>query len=164
MNYKLIKIDNLSGERASVYSVCLGDEGETLYERFLKENYNLYKSETININNRLMIIGSDAGARDIYFKPNEGNLGDGVEALYDYPEGNLRLYCIRYGTTIIILGGGGPKKVRALQEDTKLKKENYLLRKISGQITERIKDQRINFSEDYMAFEGELIFNEDSDE
>ncbi|MBK6979124.1 MAG: hypothetical protein IPH28_20170 [Cytophagaceae bacterium] len=60
-------------------------------------------------------------------------MGDGVCALYDDPDRNLRLYCIRYGKQIVVLGGGGhkPKTIRALQEDEKLKQENYLIRNIS---------------------------------
>ncbi len=35
---------------------------------------------------------------------------------------NLRLYCIRLGSAVVILGGGGhkPKTIRTLQDDTKL--------------------------------------------
>ena len=62
------------------------------------------------------------------------------------------------------MGGGGPKNVRALQEDEKLKKENYLLRDISSRITERIREGRIQFSEDYLDFTGDLEFKEESDE
>ena len=62
------------------------------------------------------------------------------------------------------MGGGGPKNVRALQEDEKLKKENYLLRDISSRITERIREGRIQFSEDYLDFTGDLEFKQESDE
>lgn len=58
---------------------------------------------------RLKIIGTKTGAREQFFKLHEGNPGDGVCALFDLPDKNLRLYCIRYNTQIIILGGGWNK-------------------------------------------------------
>jgi hypothetical protein len=83
-----------------------------------------------------------------------------VCALYDNPDSNLRLYCICYGTQIIIVGNGGhkPKTIRALQEDAKLTKENSLIKEISQQITQRIKDKDIRFTPDYMEFTGDLSF------
>ena len=45
MKCRLIKIESLSGRKASVYSVSLGREVETLLEKFVRENQNLYLSE-----------------------------------------------------------------------------------------------------------------------
>ena len=91
--------------------------------------------------------------------------GDGVCALYDDPDKNLRLYCIRYGSLIVILGGGGhkPKNIKALQEDEKLTKENNLLKAISQEISSRIKDREISYTNDHMDFEGDLIFYYEED-
>lgn len=96
-----------------------------------------------------------------FFKEKEGGPGDGVCALYD-EESKLRLYCIKYGTQLVVVGGGGPKPktVRAFQEDEKLKEENYLLREISKQITEKIKTREIWFSKDFLDFIGSLEFDE----
>lgn len=162
MNYQLKRLQQFNGIRAGIYSIYLENEQETLFERFLKENINLFKSEIIDINARLITINTKTGARDIYFKLNEGNPGDGVCALYDNPESNLRLYCIKYGNTLVILGGGGhkPKKLKAFQEDDKLTEENYLLREISEQITERIRNKEIQFSEDGTEIFGNLEFND----
>ncbi|WP_299458360.1 hypothetical protein [uncultured Microscilla sp.] len=130
----------MSGEEASIYTVLIEDEGKTLFEKFIEENKTIYLSEIKDILARLKYIGSSrGGARENLFKTKEGSPGDGVCALYDNPDKKLRLYCIRYASQIVILGGGGPKNVQALQEDEKLKKENYFLRWLSKQITERIK-------------------------
>lgn len=86
--------------------------------------------------------------------------GDGVVALYDNPDKKLRLYAIRYGNDILILGSGGPKNVKALQDDEKLKKENYLLRAVSARIAEKIKDREIKFSANNLELEGELEFED----
>ena len=162
MNFKIEKLSQFSGYHAGIYSIYLENEQETLFERFIKENYNSFKSEIIDINSRLITINKKTGARDIYFKLNEGNPGDGVCALYDKPESNLRLYCIKYGNTLVILGGGGhkSKKLKAFQENDKLTEENYLLRKISEQITERIRNKEIQFSEDGTEIFGNLEFND----
>lgn len=163
MKYRLIKISSLSGNKASVYSVIIDNEDITLYERFLAENKTSFLSEIKDINKRLEIIGKQTGAREHYFKPNEGDLGDGVAALYDLPSKNLRLYCIRYGTQLIILGGGGKKKVQKLQQDAKLKLENFLLRDISKLITEKLNDD-LFFINDGLDFDGNLEFEDDSND
>jgi len=165
MKYKIVGLGEFTGNEATIYSVILNNEDETLFEKFIEENINSFKDEIYFILDRLEVIGNETGAREIFFKLKEGKPGDGVVALYDEPDSNLRLYCIKYGTQIIILGGGGqkPKDIRTLQEDNKLKEENYLLRKISKEITERIKDKRIEFSNFGQELEGELEFEDETD-
>lgn len=166
MKGKLVKLVNLSGSKASIYSVIIPGESVTLYERFIQENASSFKSELKDINDRLKAIGKTVGAREQYFKLDEGIPGDGVCALYDDPDKRLRLYCIRYGTQLVILGGGGPKPkcIRALQEDPKLTEENYYLRELSDKITERLKEKDILFSKSGLDFEGDLEFNDEDDE
>lgn len=163
MKCELIKIDELSGNKAFIYSVIIDEDDVSLFEEFIDENIDSHLSEINNITQRLKTIGTKTGAREQYFKLNEGIPGDGVCALYDDPDKKLRLYCIRYGTMIIILGGGGtkPKNIRALQESEKLTEENYLMRAISRTITEKIKDKDIRLSTYTNDFEGELSFEID---
>jgi uncharacterized pyridoxamine 5'-phosphate oxidase family protein len=165
MNYKLVKLPKFSDEAASIYSVFLTNENKTLFEIFVEKNKISFISELKDIFKRLKVIGDDTGARDIFFKLNEGSPGDLVCALYDEPDSNLRLYCIRYGTLLVILGGGGykPKSISAFQEDEKLTKENYLMREISKDIYKRIKDHEIVFVNDHKDFEGNLEFYEDQE-
>ena len=160
---EIVKLEQFSGSKASIYSVVLAGETQTLLDKFISENNILYKSETKNILERLIAIGHNVGARVNFFKEGEGNPGDGLCALYDNPNSKLRLYCIRYGSQIIIVGGGGekPKNIRTLQESDKLKEENYLLRELSGQITNRIKEKEIQFSNDSLNFIGNLAFDEE---
>lgn len=156
---ELVKIEELSGSAASIYSFLQDDEEETAFDQFIEENISTFKSEIIDIVNRLKAIGNDTGGRMNYFKAKEGKPGDGVCALYDQPNSNLRLYCIHYGSQLILLGGGGPKPktMRAFQESTKLEDENYLLRALSNCITQKMKDGEISLSE--MEFEGDLTIN-----
>lgn len=161
MKYKLKKIPHLSGEKATIYSVCIDENEKTLYEIFLAENFYSHLSEITFINKRLQVIGKKTGARDGFFKLYEGHYGDCVCALYDEPKYRLRLYCIKYGQQIIIVGGGGEKKVRSLQEDPKLTQENYLLRDLSKLIDKRLND-KIHFSLDGLEFEGNLDLEDDN--
>ncbi len=163
MKCKLVKLEAFCGKEAFIYTLYVDSLKKTLFDVFLEENFPLFKSETIDIRDRLIIMGHKTGARDTFFKHKEGNPGDGVCALFDNPNSNLRLYCIRYGAQIIILGGGGPKskRIKALQEDEKLTKENYFLRDISRKITERIKNGDIEFSSDGLELLGDLDFNND---
>lgn len=158
MKCKLIKSTELSGNKTSIYSIIVEGEDKTLFELFIKENSILYLSEIKDIILRLKTIGQKTGAREQFFKLNEGTLGDGVCALYDLPGYKLRLYCIRYGTRLIILGGGGEKKVKKLQENDKLRKENYFLRELSRQITKKLKEKDIKFIDDGLNIEGDLEF------
>ena len=160
MKYKLVKLNNVSGNRASIYSVFDYGQKNTLLEIFIQENNNSFKSEILNIVSRLNTMGNKTGARDFYFKLDEGVPSDGVCALYDAPEKNLRLYCIRYGSVLLIVGGGGekPKTIRRLQESPKLKKENYFLNELSKKITERIKEGTIKYTNDGMDMVGDLEF------
>lgn len=158
MKYKLVEIAELSGNKATIYTVIDCNDNKTLFDYFLEENGDLHLSEIKDIIVRLKVIGEKTGAREQFFKLNEGSPGDGVCALYDLPNYKLRLYCIRYGTQIIILGGGGPKKVQKLQQDEKLTKESYFLRELSIKITERLRDKDINYNYSGDKFEGDLEF------
>lgn len=166
MKYELVKLNKLSGGKASIYTVHLENEQKTLFDLFLEENKISFKSELKDIVSRLNVIGNKTGAKENFFKQKEGKPGDGVCALYDKPNSKLRLYCIRYGSSIVILGGGGykSKSIREFQKDDKLTEENYFLRQLSKEITTRIKDGEIRFSTDYMDFEGDLTFNDETDE
>lgn len=162
MKFEIVELENLSGSKATFYSVLVDDDSETLFERFYEENKNTFRDELKNIVKTLDTIALDNGARRSYFKENEGKLGDLVCALYDTPKSNLRLYCIRLGNTVIILGGGGQKvkTIRALQEDVKLTEENYLMRKLSELLYKKIKEGEI-YWQDEMTLSGNLIIDTD---
>lgn len=155
MEIEIIKIR--SGKCASFYTVRVKGEKHTLFEQFIIENKEKYSDELNDLSNRLQLIASNTGAREQFFKINEGNPGDGVCALYDLPEKYLRLYCIRYGCVSVILGGGGekPEGMKALQESEKLTEENYILRDISAAISKAIRAGIIEWSEDGMNLLGE---------
>jgi len=105
------------------------------------------------------------GAREQFFKLHEGKPGDLVCAIYDVPDSKLRLYCIRYGMDLVVLGGGGekPKDIRAYQEDENLNQQAEIIKTISDAIYEKQRDGDIRFTNLGKDFEGELKFGYDEE-
>ncbi len=162
MKFRLQEIKQLSGRRCKIYSVLMEGDEKTLFDQFLEENENDFPQELDAIFRDLIDIGRRHGARDYYFRPKkEGKLGDGVEALFDVPNANLRVYAIKYGHVLLVLGGGGykSKDIRAFQEDPKLTKENYLMRQISDILYTAIKDKDLRWNKQGDNFEGLLYFD-----
>lgn len=149
-----------------IYSVMMQGEETTLFEQFIRDNLLTKRDEIRFILNRLQEIGHTTGARDIYFKHYEGKPGDGVCALYDEPERDLRLFCIRYGSVAIILGSGGPKAegIAAWQEDEKLNLEASRMIAISKTIMARIRDMELGWSDDGRQLTGNLNFSDNENE
>lgn len=164
VKFRIVKIQELSGPRTSIYSIILDGEDSTLLEKFVIENESKFPSEVEYLLNKLEIMGNKTGAPDYYFTGGEGNLGDQVCVLKDIPAKKLRLYCIRLGNCTLILGGGGYKNVRALQDDPKLKAENYLLREVSHLLGERLKERDISIDYKTNDLFGNLVFKEDESE
>jgi hypothetical protein len=162
VNYEIVELEELSGPKATVYSIIKEGDRLTLFDHFIKEHVENYKEELKCIINRLQQMGKTTGAREQYFKCNEGKPGDGVCALYDEPGKELRLYCIRYGKVAILLGSGGPKKreIMAWQHDKKLTKEAQIIIGISKNITNRLMEGEIYWSANGCKLSGNLNFND----
>lgn len=162
MKFRLQEIEQLSGRRCKIYSVLIEGDEKTLFERFTEENKEDFSVELINLLKNLKDIASLDGAKDYYFRPKkEGKLGDGVEALFDKPDANLRVYCVKYGQVLLVLGGGGykPKHIRAFQEDPKLTKENYLMRQIANTLYKAIRSKDLRWNRKGDNFEAPFYFD-----
>jgi hypothetical protein len=167
VNYEIIELEPFSGGICKVYSIIPEGADCSLYDTFFEEYGESNEEEVQNINETLNNICHFTGARASYFKENEGKLGDGVCALFDEPERNLRVYCVRYGSVAIILGGGGikGKDIKAYQEDLKLNKEAKLIIKYAEDINKRLSSIKdIYWSKDKTAIEGNLKNYDDEDE
>ena len=138
MGFGIVKITDLSGDACKIYSVARDDSEDTLLELFLDE----FDSEG-------------------FFRENEGKPGDGVVALLNAPHFPLRLYGIRFGTSLLILGSGGKKGIhtRTWQQDSKLKSSAEQMIRLSALITQRIKDKEIT-----LASDGSIIGNKHFEE
>lgn len=155
---ELVELEEFDPAMGHIYSVTVDDSDETLYDLFLEENKADYRLELAEIITKLKTMSSKTGFTDNYFKLNEGTLGDGVCAITDL-KGKLRLYCIRFGNILLVLGGGGPKSkpIRALQEDPKLLIENNNVRLISAAMAKAIREKELRIEEDGSIFGNETI-------
>lgn len=165
----MVEIEELSGEKLKVYSIITEDDEEddyTLFDRFIEANSVKFKQEVEDITNRIEVIARYTGLRDDYIKAGEGNLGDGIYALYDKPDSNLRLYFIRYGNVAIVLGGGGqkPKSIRRLQENPQLKDANYFLRKVSAVLADAVREGSLSISDEGLESNTDFNYTIDEDE
>ena len=165
MKFQLKTLKKLSGDEATIYSVLILGDKLTLFDTFMADNLVNHKKEVMNIFYRLIAIGNKTGAKENFFRLNEGVPGDGVCAFYDIPKSKLRLYCVRYGNDFLILGCGGPKSkiIKAWQEDPKLNEEAQLVIKIAKIVNDKIKDKDSNFkwSPDHKKFQGDFNFTDD---
>ena len=160
MEIELVKLAGFSNDEVSVYTLLNCDTGISLFQSFIQENQHEFPDEVKDIAKRILSF-KEVGARENFFKINEGKPGDGVCALYDDEKSNLRLYCIRYGTVLVVLGSGGhkPKTTRRLQETKKLEDENQIMRNLSAEIEKRRRNGDLSFSKDFLEIDGDLIFN-----
>jgi hypothetical protein len=167
--FRIVQLEKLSGRRATIYSALVNEDEKTLFDYFIAENIENYKNELLKIRKTIQTIAQETGARDGFvrdsyprgfFDKHEGKVGQALYALYDRPDTHLRLYCFKFSSQIVILGGGGfkPKTIKALQQDPKLDHENKIMRYISDTITQAIKDGDLRISRDGMKLEGNLTF------
>ena len=158
VEFELIPIKAFSGPRCGVYTVRLKGETEDVFTQFFNEHKGKSGSKFDRMLLRIKDFGKK-GARASYFKPNEGAMGDCVVALWIE---DLRLYCIRWGTDLVLLGGGGEKSTRTWNEDPNLSVHAELMKKVSAIIYEREQDgevsQRLNDAGNRTFFEGNLMF------
>lgn len=169
MNFTLVEIEELTGKKLKVYSILTEENAEncyTLYDEFIDANRDQFKSEIVNINDRIEVMAKYTGLRDDFLKKDEGSLGDGICALYDKPDSNLRLYFIRYGNVAIVLGGGGhkSKSIRRLQEDPVLKDANYFLRQISAVLADAVREGSLSITNEGLESNTEFNYTIDNDE
>lgn len=165
MKFRLQEIEQLSGRRCKIYTVQMEGDEKTLFDQFSDENKANFPKEVDNIFRNLTLIGERYGAKELFFRDKkEGKLGDGVEALFDKPNALLRLYAIKYGSVLLVLGSGGhkPKHIKAFQEDPKLTKENYLVREIAATLYKAIKEKDLRWNKKGDNFEG--LFHLDSED
>lgn len=165
MKYELVKIEELCGDKATIYSIYVEEDQNTLFDNFVERHEISHKSEIEYILKTLEVISKEQGYREKFFKQNEGFLFSQIEAFYDKPKSNLRLYCINLGKTILILGGGGykPKEIISWQDSEELSKINYFLQQVSKDYKIKIENKEIIFSPDNMKLEGNLKFGEEDD-
>ncbi|MCR5433024.1 MAG: hypothetical protein K6F20_01375 [Bacteroidaceae bacterium] len=145
MGFGIVKLTDLSGDACKIYSVARDGSEDTLLELFIDKFDAQYPKQIDEVLNKLRFMGFEGGAREGFFRKNEGKPGDGVVALLNAPNFPLRLYGIRFGTSLLILGSGGKKgaETRTWQQDNSLREAAEQMILLSALITQRIKDKEI---------------------
>ncbi len=170
MNYEIVEIEQFSGSEAKVYSIIPEGEEITLYDKFIQDHINEFRSELKQINERLKVIGHYTGARENFFK-HEGDYefvkkyGNYVYALYDEEKSNLRLYCIKFSTVAIILGGGGykDKSIIKWQENAVLSEEVKKMMAYAASIIKQLDEEELYWSDDGTELLGKFKNYNDED-
>ncbi|MDP4251612.1 MAG: hypothetical protein Q8918_16030 [Bacteroidota bacterium] len=158
MKSKLVNLVDLSGKKASIYSIVTEAGKMTFFDQFIAKHKDGFIQDLMNVTRRLRSIGHITGAVETYFKLDEGlEWNDLVCALYDIPDKHLRLYCIRLNDNIIILGNGGPKNVRAWQDDPKLIRAVTEMMHYSKIIRTRLRASSLKISATGLKLEGDLM-------
>jgi hypothetical protein len=162
VKYEIVEIEKFNGGKAKIYSIIPDGDSTTLFDNFIKENKSQFLDELKEINKTLYNIGHNFGARESFFKINEGKMGDFVCALYDDSERNLRLFCMRFGMDVVILGGGAekPKSARRWQDDPILSQHALQMIKYANDIIRRLDVGDLVWSSDLTELEGNLDMNE----
>ena len=158
MKIKLVKINNISGGLTSFYSVCYEPSEVTIFDEFCSQYRNTYGSQIREINTRLLDMGTNMGANQFFFKPKRIKKGDNVCILKEPHLTEMRLFCIKYGEKLVVLGGGGPKlkKIDSLASKNLLKKEQEKMSQISRLIDMKIQSGELEFSLNNMDFIGDF--------
>ncbi len=161
MAVKLRKYGQLSGEKSTIYMV-VNELGQSPFQEFAVNCGKEFEGKLLNFLNRIKSIGTEVGAIDGYFKMHENErkgTGDDVCALYDEPDKEMRVFCIRKSEKILILGGGGPKppRIRAWQECPILSKAARYMILISEAIEINIQSGSLGISGDGIEFTGDLM-------
>ncbi|WP_424001207.1 hypothetical protein [Maribacter sp. IgM3_T14_3] len=166
-------------EKVSYYSVCLGDDPDTLvdqdslYESFLKVEGAKSKKKVIHITNWLKEIGERYGAQDRLFRP-EQNQGEatglppkGTHRAPTYTEdgknipNNLRLYCYRLNEHVVILFSGAIKTAKYPQDCPNVGPHFKEANRLTKAIDTAIKVKDIIWIDDYsnIDFEDDLLID-----
>lgn len=105
---------------------------------------------------RLSSMTDSFGFREHFFEMNEGLRTDSVAAL---KKGRIRLYCLRWSSTLVIVGAGGIKTAQTYQKDMALRHIVPELQELDKLIMMRQRSGEIEIDHDIESMRGNLIFS-----
>lgn len=127
-----------SDKRGDFLAVQISGEAKTTYEQFVENNRATHADLLDEVADRIYRMAQRTGIRDNFFKP------QGKNSVHSFRgTGKLRIYCLKYGSASVVLGGGGVKVVRTYQEDEVLYKPVRLLQAIDR----CLKENEVNFAD-----------------
>lgn len=156
---KLSFIIELVGKykRVNLYSIKLKGSSVTEYQKFLNDpvisKHKDFQKLIVRLNNILERFGCEENFFKHASKP--------TDPVSELSYGKLRLYCSVWSKSILIAGGGGVKSTRTYQEDPNLNRSVEILKYVSRQLEQRIRDKEVSIDEKGL-FSGNLIFEEEN--
>lgn len=172
MKFRLVEMDEVSGDKTRIYSAEVDGAEQALFEQFLVDNDRKYTREIDDLYTRIESIGFDCGLFEEFFYTAKGKFGEQICVFKDRPGSKLRLYFIEFGNRktppdkhgipAIILGGGGPKPktARTTQEVPVLDYQLQLLGAISNILQKAAKRGHFKIEDDG-SITGQREFNSD---
>ncbi len=151
--------------KVAYYSVVLGDNEETLFEKFVKQHEGVNKNKLQHILKWLQVIGKKYGAQNRFFR-NEALTADasalppvGKDRKPYYIENGkkknnaLRLYCLRASEGVVFLFSGDIKTANHAQDCPNVKSHFLLANRLTKAIDQAFRDKDIIWNEDCTLIE-----------
>lgn len=145
MKFSIINIEPLSGTKANVYSIKYEEKYASELIIFVHKFHDSHPQIIDEAIQRIRLIAQRDGIQDSFFR-RECSETHNVFRLLETKD--IRLYCIRFDTTILIFGSGGIKKIKEkkLKDNPHLEKEVKKLQKIEDAINKRIKSGELSIT------------------
>lgn len=140
------------GKKSTFYSIRFYSESKSEADKFFQKFISSEKDKIENLVSKIEGIAEKSGCQEHNFKE-ESSIYNNICALW---EGDLRLFCLRYGNVAVILSGGGIKDKLTYQEVPELNTIVNQLEEIFPLIDERIKNEDIIITDN--EIKGNLIF------
>jgi len=147
-------------KQVAYYSVCLEEEEQTLYEKFVEKHTNENLEKLYHVQKWLQVIGKKYGAQQRFFR-NEAQyadasalppIGKNREPYYiefgKKKANNIRLYCLRANAKVVFLFGGDLKTAKKAQDCPNVKPHFELANALTKAIDQAFRDKDIRWIEE----------------
>ncbi len=140
------------GDGGTLYSLRFDGEKETQLVKFLQSKLLREEKGFNEIVQRLSSMTDSLGFREQFFEMNEGSRTDSVAAL---KRGRIRLYCLRWSTSLLNVGTGG---LKTAQKDMTLRHIVPELQELDKLIMMRMRSGDIEIDHNNGSMRGNLTF------
>ena len=154
MKFSIINIEPLSGTKAKVHSVKFEEKYASELTIFVHKFHDTHPQIVDEAIQRIRLIAQREGIQDSFFR-RECSETHNIFRLLETKD--IRLYCIKFDTTLLLFGSGGIKKNKEnkLKDNPYLEKEVKKLQKVEDAINKRIKSGELSITSE--GFIGNLI-------
>ena len=127
-------------ERTGLFTIIFEGEDDSEYVKFVEKFKGdaQRQSDLSFILNQIQAMMRIGGFLERYFRP-EGKMKDNVSALPIF-KSSLRLYCLRLSDSVLIVGNGGIKHTKKVEEDSVLNGYVISLQKLDELLKADIKN------------------------